>query len=90
MNIARRTSNMIKAEVDKLVASRDDVIKQLQDDSPEEFDMFKDITLNLKLRVYDKQGPLALTFYYPPNFHSKSVMLYISHTNKEPNKFSNI
>lgn len=90
MNIAKKTSNMIRAEVEKLVACRDDIIKEIHDDKPAEFDIFKNISLNLKLRLYEKPGPLTLTFTYRSSAMAKSVMLYVSHTTKEPTQHSNM
>ena len=90
MNLAKKSSNMIKAEVEKLVASRDEIIKQLYDDRPQEFELFKNITLTLKLRLYEKPAPLTLSFSYLSPAMSKSVMLYTSHTTKEPSQTSNM
>lgn len=90
MNLAKKSSNMIRAEVEKLVASRDEIIKQLHDDKPQEFDLYKNISLNLKLRLYEKPGPLTISFSYLSPAMTKSVMLYTSHTTKEPSQSSNM
>lgn len=84
MSMAKKSSNMIRAEVERLVASREEIIKQIPDDRPIQFELFKNIQLNLKLRIFEKPGPLTVSFSYLTPGTSRSVMLYWSHTTKEP------
>ena len=55
----------IKAHLNRLVASQDERITEVQDRAPREFFLVQEIPLNLKIKVHERPSPLKIFFSYP-------------------------
>ena len=69
----------IKAHLNRLVASQEEVITEIYERMPKELFIVKDIHANLKIRIHEKLSPLKIIFAYPGNPTGKSLSVYISH-----------
>jgi hypothetical protein len=76
----------IKAQLNRLVASQEEIIEEMQENCPVLVSALSDYPMNLKVKILEKAAPLLLRFQYPDNPTLKSVQVYLSHTVKEPSR----
>ena len=65
LNQAISQFTTIKAHLNRLVASQDERITEVQDRAPREFFLVQEIPLNLKIKVHERPSPLKIFFSYP-------------------------
>ena len=64
----------------RVLTNQDEKIKELEVTIPNDFNLIKDIPINLRIRVENKLSPLKLHFTYA----IKSLNVYLSFECKEP------
>ena len=70
----------------RIVAHRDEYIHLMKEGQRNNFQILKDLPLNLKIHVHDKNQPLNLRFNYDNASIARSVKLFCSFSCREPDE----
>ena len=81
--------SFMKAQVNRLVANRDDFIVEIFDKTPAQFTILEGIRLNLKLKCEGKLAPFVMTIKHMDKNMKKAIKMYYSFTNMEPSEDNN-
>ena len=76
----------MKAQVNRLVARRDEFIVEIFDKTPVHFNILEGIKLNLKLKCLGKLAPFVMPIKHFDKHLKKGLKMYYSFDNMEPSE----
>ena len=86
MKEANHQFSTMKAQVNRLVASRDDIIIEIFDKTPVKFTVLEGIRLNLKIKCCGKLSPFNMPIRHFDKNMKKGLKMFYSFDNMEPSE----